>query len=133
MDNYFIWTKHGETQPGTESIIDERAEENMSIPDDVCSHHDDGCENDIGQDDTYHSDESFDVDELMCNIAPDVLVQRKNKGFDNFEMVVKASKDLLYKECKGCDKEHTVLWMTLKLMKLKAISGWSDTSFSALL
>jgi hypothetical protein len=26
MDNYFIWTKHGETQPGTKSIIDERAE-----------------------------------------------------------------------------------------------------------
>jgi hypothetical protein len=22
MDNYFIWTKHGETQLGTESIID---------------------------------------------------------------------------------------------------------------
>jgi hypothetical protein len=26
-----------------------------------------------------------------------------------------------------------VLWMTLELMKLKATSGWSDTSFSALL
>jgi hypothetical protein len=35
MDNYFIWTKHGETQPGTKSIIDERAKENMNIPDDV--------------------------------------------------------------------------------------------------
>jgi hypothetical protein len=32
MDNYFIWTKHSETQPETESIIDERAEENMGIP-----------------------------------------------------------------------------------------------------
>jgi transcription elongation factor Elf1 len=41
MDNYFIWTKHSETQPGTESIINERAEENMSIPDDMCSHYDD--------------------------------------------------------------------------------------------
>jgi hypothetical protein len=55
--DYFIWTKHGETQPGTESIIDERAEENMGIPDDVCSHHDNGCE-----DDADHSDEGFDVD-----------------------------------------------------------------------
>jgi hypothetical protein len=43
MDNYFIWTKHCETQLGTQSIIDERAEENMGIPDDVCSHHDDEC------------------------------------------------------------------------------------------
>jgi hypothetical protein len=48
MDNYFIWTKHGETQLRTKSIIDERAEENMGIPDDVCSHHDNGCEDDIG-------------------------------------------------------------------------------------
>jgi hypothetical protein len=105
----------------------------MGIPDDVCSHHDDRCEDYIGQDDTYHSDEGLDVEELMHNVAPDVLLQRRNKCFDNFEMLDKASKDLLYEECKGCDKEHTVLWMTLKLMKLKATSRWSDTSFSALL
>jgi hypothetical protein len=41
MDNYFIWTKHGETQLGTETIIVERVEENMGTPDNVCSHHDD--------------------------------------------------------------------------------------------
>jgi hypothetical protein len=40
MDNYFIWTKHGETQPRIESIIEERTEENMDIPYDVYSHHD---------------------------------------------------------------------------------------------
>jgi hypothetical protein len=43
------------------------------------------------------------------------------------------SRDLLYEECKGCHKEHTVLWMTLELLKLKASNGWSDNSFSALL
>jgi hypothetical protein len=74
MDNYFIWTKHGETQPRTESIIDERTKENMSIPNDVCSHHDDGCEDDVGQDDVDHSDEGFDVEELIHNVAPDVLL-----------------------------------------------------------
>jgi hypothetical protein len=47
----------------------------MGIPDDVCSHHDDGCEHDIGQDDVDHSDESFDVEELMRNVAPDVLLK----------------------------------------------------------
>jgi hypothetical protein len=128
IDNYFIWTKHGETQLGTESIIDERAEENMGISDDVCSYHDDGCE-----DDADHSDECFDVVELMHNVAPDALLQRRNKGFDNFEMLDKASRDLLYEECKGCDKEHTMLCMALELLKLKASSGWFDTSFSALL
>jgi hypothetical protein len=69
----------------------------------------------------------------MRNVAPDVLLQIRNKGFDNFEMLYKVSRNLLYEECNGCDKENTVSWMTLKLMKLKATSGWSDTSFSALL
>jgi hypothetical protein len=84
---------------------------------------DDGCEDDIGQDDTDHSDEGFDVEELMRNVAPNVLLQTRNKSFDNFEMLVKASRNLFYEECKGCDMEHTVLWMTLQLMKLKATSG----------
>jgi hypothetical protein len=127
MDNYFIWTKHGETQPWIESIIDERAEENMDIPDDMYSHHDDGCEDDIGQDALGDSDEGFDVEELMRNVAPDVLLRRRNKGFNNFKMVDKASRDLLYEECKGCDKEHTVLLMLLELLKLKPSNMWSNT------
>jgi hypothetical protein len=73
------------------------------------------------------------VEELMHNVAPDVLLQRRNKGFDNFEMLDKASRDLLYEECKWCDKKHTVLWMTVELLKLKTSNGWSDTSFSYLL
>jgi hypothetical protein len=69
MDNYFIWSKHGETQPRTESIIDEREEENMNA-DHVYSHHDDGGD----QDDVGGNDEGLDVEELMWNIAPDVLL-----------------------------------------------------------
>jgi hypothetical protein len=41
IDNYFIWSKHGETQPRTESIIDEMEEENMNA-NLVYNHHDDG-------------------------------------------------------------------------------------------
>jgi hypothetical protein len=51
----------------------------------------------------------------MRNVAPE--------GFDNFEMLDKASRNLLYEECKWCDKEHTPLWMMLELMKLKATNG----------
>jgi hypothetical protein len=36
----------------------------------------------------------------MRNVAPDVLLQCRNKGFDNFETFNKALRDL-YKECKG--------------------------------
>jgi hypothetical protein len=104
----------------------------MSIPDGKCSHHDDRCEHDIGQDDADHNDEGFDVEELMHNVASDVLLKRINKGFNNFEMLDKVSRDL-YEKCKGCDNEHTVLWMTLELLKLKASNGWPDTSLSALL
>jgi hypothetical protein len=128
MDHYFIWSKHGETQPRIESIIDEREEENMNI-DHLYSHHDDGGD----QDDVGENDEGLDVEELMQNVASDVLLQCRNKGFDNFETLNKASRGLLYEECKGCHKEHTVLWMTLELLKLKASNGWSDRSFSALL
>jgi hypothetical protein len=128
MDNYFIWSKHGETQPRTESIIDEREEANMNA-DHVYSHLDDGGD----QDDVGENDEGLDVKELMRNVAPDVLLQSRNKDFENFETLNKASRDLLYEECKGCHKEHTVLWMTLELLKLKASNGWSNSSFSALL
>ncbi len=31
MDNYFIWSKHDETQPRIESIIDEREEESINL------------------------------------------------------------------------------------------------------
>jgi hypothetical protein len=48
-------------------------------------------------------------------------------------MIVKALRDLLYEECKGYDKEDTMLWMTLELLKLKVGNGWSDTSFLALI
>jgi hypothetical protein len=116
MDNYFIWSKHGETQPRTESIVDEREEGNMNAYH-VYSHHDDGGE-DVGL-----NDEGLVVDEPMCNVAPDMLRQCRNKGFDNFETLDKASRDILYEECKGCHKEHTVLWMTLELVKLKASNG----------
>jgi hypothetical protein len=94
----------------------------------VYSHHDDGGD----QDDLCENDEGLDVEELMRNVPPHVLLQCRNNGFDNFETLNKVSRDLLYEECKGCHKEHTVLWMTLELLKLKASNGWSDSSFSGL-
>jgi hypothetical protein len=104
MDNYFIWSKHDETQSRIESIIDEMEEKNMNT-DHVYSHHDD--EDD--QDDVGENDKCLDVEELMRNVAPDVLLQCRNKGFDNLETLTKALGDLLYEECKCCHKEHMVL------------------------
>jgi hypothetical protein len=127
MDKYFIWSKHGETQMSTESIVDEREEENLNVPGHMYSHHDDRGEDDVGQDD------GLDVEELMCNVVSDVFLQCRNKGFNHFETLDKASRDILYEERKGCHKKDTVLWRTLELLKLKASNGWSDSSFSDLL
>jgi hypothetical protein len=101
----------------------------MDIPDGVYSHHGDGCKDDIDQDNAGHSDEGFDMEQLMRNVASDVFLRRRNNGIDNFEMIDKASRYFLYEECKGCDKEHTVLWMMLELLKLNASNRWFDTSF----
>jgi hypothetical protein len=72
MDNYFIWSKHEETQPRTESIIDERELENMNA-DQVYSHHDNGGEDDVGE-----TDEGLDM-ELMRNVAHDVLLHCRTR------------------------------------------------------
>jgi hypothetical protein len=77
MDNYFIWSKHGETQPGTENIIDEREEENVNAKHVYSTHDDGGYQDDVGE-----NDEGLDVEELMWSVAPDVLLQCRNKGFD---------------------------------------------------
>jgi hypothetical protein len=48
--------------------------------DHVYSHYDDeGDQDDVGE-----NDECLDVEELMRNVAPDVLLQYRNNGFDNF-------------------------------------------------
>jgi hypothetical protein len=90
--------------------------------DHVYSHHDDrGDQDDVGE-----NDEGLDVEELMQNVASDVLLQCRNKGFDNFETLNKPSRGLLYEECKGCYKKHMVLWMILELLKLKASNRWLE-------
>jgi hypothetical protein len=95
----------------------------------VYSHHDGGGD----QDDVGGNDEGLDVEELMRNVAPNVFIQCRNKGFDNFETLNKSIERPFYEECKGCHNEHTVLWVTLELLKLKAGNKWSDSSFSVLL
>jgi hypothetical protein len=40
----------------------------------------------------------------MQNVAPDVLLQCRNKGSDNFETLNKALRDILYEECKRCQR-----------------------------
>ena len=109
IDNYSIWTKHGETGANAQ-----------------------------GNDDTdvvheSHGGEGLDVEELLRNVAREELLENRKRGLDNIETMEKASNELLYDESKGCDKECTVLQTVLDLLTLKARNGWSDTSFNQLL
>jgi hypothetical protein len=45
MDNYFIWSKHGETTLRIESIVDETQPRTDHV---YSHHHDDGFEDDVG-------------------------------------------------------------------------------------
>jgi hypothetical protein len=80
-----------------------------------------------------HGGEGIDVEELLHNIERDDLLENRKGGLDNLETIEKTSKELLYKESKGCDKECTILQTMLDLLTLKARNGWSDTSFNQLL
>jgi hypothetical protein len=58
---------------------------------------------------------------------------RTDRGLDNIEILEKSSREPLYNESNGCDKEFTQLCVVLELLKLKASHGWSNNSFSELL
>jgi hypothetical protein len=70
---------------------------------------------------------------LLCNIEHHDLLENRKRGLDNLETMEKASKELIYEESKGCDKECTILQMVFDLITLKERNGWSDTSFNQLL
>jgi hypothetical protein len=110
IDNHSIWTKHGETGENAQGNDDSA----HVFPD-------------------SHGSEGIDVEELLRNIEHEDLLENRNKGLDNLEMMEKVSKELLYKESKKCDKECTILQTMLDLLTLKARNGWSDTSFNQLL
>jgi hypothetical protein len=71
-----------------------------------------------------HGGEGIDVEELLHNIERKDLLENRNSGLDNLETMEKASKELLYEESKGCDKECTILQMVLDLLTLKARNKW---------
>ncbi len=73
-----------------------------------------------------------DLEEMLRHAKPEV-VAGSARGLDNFDALKKAANDLLYDEAKGCEKDFTLLWTVLELMRLKARNGWSDSSFNDLL
>jgi hypothetical protein len=78
--------------------------------------------------------EEFDCEEMLRHMEPEMLSSvGSQKGLSKMEGLESASKEPLYDESKGCDKEFTTLRTVLELLKLKASAGWSNTSFTDLL
>jgi hypothetical protein len=84
-----------------------------------------------GDDPNADDDDDFNYQELLRHIEPQVLSSMgTQRGLSNMDILEKSSKDLLYDESHGYDKEFTQLCVVLELLKLKACHGWSDNSFS---
>ena len=78
--------------------------------------------------------EEFDCEEMLRHMEPEMLSSvGSQKGLSKMEGLESASKEPLYDESMGCDKEFVTLRTVLELLKLKASAGWSDTSFTDLL
>jgi hypothetical protein len=121
IDNYLIWNKHSETEENVHGNDTKQEREDASNDDSTHVFHD------------SHGGEGIDVEELLLNIGLMDLLENRKRGLDNIETMEKASKELLYEEFKGCDKECTILQTVLDLLTLKARNGWSDKSFNRLL
>jgi hypothetical protein len=119
--NYTVWTKHGEIN-GTTHEVDIRVGDNNS---DVVFD---------GDDHDATAADDFDYQELLRHVKPHVLSSMgTQRGLSNMDILEKSSKDLLYDESNGCDKEFTQLRVMLELLKLKVSHGCSDNSFLKLL
>jgi hypothetical protein len=119
--NYTIWTKHGE-------IDDTLHEVDIWVGDNNSDGVLDGDDHDAAAAD------DFDYQELLRHVEPLVLSSMGTQsGLSNMDILEKSSKDLLYDESNGCDKEFTQLCVVLELLMLKVSHGWSDNSFSELL
>jgi hypothetical protein len=121
IDNYSIWAKHGEMGENVQGNDTKQEREETGSDDSTHVLYD------------SHGGEGIDMEELLHNIEHGDFLQNRKRGFDNLETMEKASKELLYEESKGCDKECTVLHTLLDLLTLNARNRWSDTSFNQLL
>jgi hypothetical protein len=84
--------------------------------------------------DAADDDNDFDYQKLLRHVEPHVLSSMgTERGLSNTDILEKSSKDLLYDESNGCDKEFTQMCVMLELLKLKAYLGWSNNIFSELL
>jgi hypothetical protein len=123
-NNYTIWTEHGELDPCEVLGNDESAVGMLAKKD--------------GKVDSVDANQDFvefDCEDMLRHMDPEMLssMGSQKKDLPKLEGLESASKEPLYDESKGCDKEFTTLRTVLELLKLKASAGWSDSSFTDLL
>jgi hypothetical protein len=119
--NYTVWTKH-------DKIDDTLHEVDTGVGNNNSDNVFDGDNPDAADDD------DFNYQELLRHVEPQVLSSMgTQRGLYNMDILEKSSKDLLYDESNGCNKEFTQLRVMLQHLKLNSSHGWSDNMFSELL
>jgi hypothetical protein len=115
--NYTVWMKHGEIDDTLHEVHTRVGDNNF-----------DGV---FDRDDPHAAaDDDFDYQELLQHVKPHMLSSMgTQRGLSNMNILEKSSKNLLYDESNGCDKEFTQLCVMLELLMLKVNHGWSDNSF----
>jgi hypothetical protein len=135
VENYMIWTEHGEkAPPPTENPLDKMIED-VEFARLFDAYYDDFCAGvgnddvdgvsegpiDIGSDDG--SDDELDdgdfLSQLLRHTKAELLVGSA-KGLANFEMVKKSAEEKIYERSNGYPKHWTVLCFILELLALKA-------------
>ena len=126
-EGYTCWSKHGE-----EAIIHEDNNniddtELNDMPNTVNDDQPDGV--DCASDDEFSDDEADSIPDLGFMLR-DVEGNHNDGGYKQFIGMLEDSEKPLYS---GCKTQYTRLSSVLELLKLKASSGWSDKSFTAML
>jgi Transposase family tnp2/Domain of unknown function (DUF4218)/Transposase-associated domain/Domain of unknown function (DUF4216) len=128
MDNYTIWTKHGE--PGVLMEDDEDNDDDNTIPD-LAHLYEAGAFNDEPMDEV---EENAAEDVPHDNLRQVLLDAQKDsdtvKESMKFEKMLEDHKKLLYPDCK---QGHKKLGTTLELLQWKAANGVTDKGFEELL
>jgi len=135
MEDYLIWTKHGEGSSAPYTRTTDNTATNINVEGPIPPLNECHAMLDVNQthisdvNETQHANRDVveDVDFLEaimnCCVDPSIFFMK------GMEALKKATEDTLYDKSKGCTKQWSTLRVVLQFLTMKARHGWSDASF----
>jgi hypothetical protein len=128
MDNYTLWTKHGE--PGVLMEDDEDNDDDNNIPD-LAHLYEAGAFDDEPMDEaeenTAEEQPHDKLGQVLLDAQKDSKIVKESK---KFEKMLEGHKKLMHPNCKH---RHKKLGSTLELLHWKVVNGVTDKGFEELL